>query len=168
MLIYLIRHALARYDSGLPYHLVPGPSLSETGIEQAAAAAQLLERAGIERVVSSPMRRCIMTAEPLCARFSLDLQIDDDLGEMQRSETPAEVGRRMLRAALTHIDAGGVALVSHAAPLEQLILALTRGQFTLPAPDQRGAHIGVGHVWQLVRRNGQWNAYHLPAGGVRA
>ena len=166
--MYLIRHALAHYDSGIPYHLVPGPALTETGLEQAAEAARLLEHAGIRRVVSSPMRRCIMTAEPLCTRFGLELQIDDDLGEMQQGETPAAVGLRMLRASLTHVDAPGVALVSHAAPLEQLILALTRGQFRLPAPDQRGAHIGVGHVWQVMRRDGQWHACHLPAGGVRA
>ena len=166
-MIYLIRHALARYDTGVPYHVAPGPPLAEVGLDQAAGATKLLEHACIERVVSSPMRRCIMTAEPLCARLGLDLQIDDDLGEMQMGEKPAEMAMRMLRATLAQIDVSVVALVSHAAPLEQLVLALTHGAATLPAPGERGARIGAGHVWQVMRHGGKWHAHHLPVGGVR-
>ncbi len=168
MLIYLIRHALPHYDTGVPYHIAPGPLLAEAGIEQAAATARLLQHAGIERVVSSPMRRCVMTAEPLCAMLGLDLQIDEDLGEMQPGEAPPEVALRMMRCTLAQIDVSAVALVLHAAPLEQLMLALTRGQLVLPGPDQRGARIGVSHVWQVMRRDGAWHARHLPVGGVRA
>ena len=168
MLIYLIRHALADYATGLPYHIAPGPHLSETGQTQAAATADLLAHSGIERVVSSPMRRCLLTAEPLCARLGLELQIDDDLGEMQTGEAPAAMGLRMLRATLAQIDTASVALVSHAAPLEQLILALTHGEAILPPPGDRGARIGPGDVWQVLRDNGRWRAYHLPVGGVRA
>ncbi len=166
-MIYLIRHALARYDTGTPYHVAPGPPLAEAGIGQSAEAAKLLEHARVERVVSSPMRRCIMTAEPLCAHFGLDLQLDDDLGEMQAAEKPAEMAMRMLRATLAQIDVSVVVLVSHAAPIEQLVLALTHGQAVLPAPGDRGARIGVGHVWQVMRHDGKWDAHHLPSGGVR-
>ena len=165
-MIYLIRHALARYDTGVPYHIAPGPPLAEVGMEQAAEAAKLLEHARIERVVSSPMRRCIMTAEPLCARLGLDLQLDDDLGEMQIGEKPAEMAMRMLRATLAQSDVSVVALVSHAAPLEQLVLALTYGAATLPAPGEPGTRIGAGHVWQVMRNAGKWHAHHLPIGGV--
>lgn len=166
-MIYLIRHALARYDTGTPYHIAPGPPLADAGVDQATAAAKLLEHAHIERVVSSPMRRCIMTAEPVCAQFGLDLQIDDDLGEMQGGEKPAEMAMRMLRATLAQIDVSVVALVSHAAPIEQLVLALTHGEAVLPPPGDRGAHVGVGHVWQVMRRAGKWEAHHLLPGGVR-
>ena len=167
MLIYLIRHALARYDTGVPYHVAPGPPLSDTGLEQAAATAQLLAPSGIERVVSSPMRRCIMTAEPLCAKLGLDLVVDDDLGELQPGETPAEVGLRMLRATLAQIDVAAVALVSHSAPLEHLMLALTHGRCLLPAADERGARIGAARVWQIMRHGGEWHARELPPDGVR-
>src|SRR5919199_6136676 len=35
VMIYLIRHASARYDTGVPYHIAPGPPLTDAGIEQA-------------------------------------------------------------------------------------------------------------------------------------
>ena len=82
MLIYLIRHALADYTTGVPYHIAPGPGLSETGYAEASAIVPLLVHCGIERVMSSPMRRCLQTAEPLCAAIGLEPLIDDDLGEM--------------------------------------------------------------------------------------
>ena len=167
MIIYLIRHALARYDTGVPYGIAPGPPLAESGIEEAAAVARLLAPCAIERVVSSPMRRCVMTAEPLSARFGLDLQLDDDLGEMQPGEKPEQMALRMLRATLAQIDVPVVALVSHAAPLEQLMLALTHGKCALPAPGDRGARIGTAHVWQVMRHRGEWHAQHLRPGGVR-
>lgn len=168
MLIYLIRHALADYKTGLPYHIAPGPGLSESGYAEAAAIAPLLVPCGIERIMSSPMRRCLQTAEPLCAALGLEPQIDDDLGEMATGEAPTAMGLRMLRAVLAQADAGAVAFVSHAAPIEQLILALTHGKAILPPPGDRGAHIGTGHVWQVLRTNGHWQAAHVPPGGVRA
>ncbi len=167
MMLYLVRHALARYDTGVPYGIAPGPPLGDEGIAQALEAAKLLRATGIERVVSSPMRRCAMTAEPLCAQLGLDLQLDDDLGEMQHDEKPNDVAMRMMRAALANVDVSVVALVSHAAPLEQLMLALTHGRCTLPAPGDRGARIGVAHVWQVLRHSGHWHAHHLPVGGIK-
>jgi len=168
MMIYLVRHALARYDTGVPYGIAPGPPLAEEGIAQANAAAQLLRHVGVQRVVSSPMRRCTMTAEPLCTQFGLDLRLDDDLGEVQSDEKPNDLALRMMRAVLSNIDVDVVALVSHAAPLEQLMLAMTHGRCRLPAPSDRGARIGTAHVWQVMRLNGEWHAHHLPVGGVRA
>lgn len=166
-MIYLVRHALARYDTGVPYGIAPGPPLAEAGIAQAEAAADLLEGTGIARVVSSPLRRCRMTAEPICAKLGLDLQIDDDLGEMQGAEQPSDVAMRMLRAVLANVDVPVVALVSHAAPIEQLFLALTHGRIVLPAPGDRGARIGTGEVWQALRYNGEWHVHQLRLGGVR-
>ncbi len=166
MLIYLVRHALADYNSATPYHTAPGPPLTELGKQQAEATARLLDYSQITGVVSSPLRRCTQTAEPVCDRFGLQLRLDDDLGEMQPGESPAAMGLRMIRSVLAHTDTCAVALVSHAAPLEQLVLALTRDRVVFPAPDARGCRIKVGEVWQLVRRDGEWSAQHLPAGGV--
>jgi broad specificity phosphatase PhoE len=167
MNIYLIRHALARYDTGEPYHLPPGPPLAEAGLEQAAAAARLLRHVHIDRVVSSPMRRCLMTAEPLAAQLGIDLQIDDDLGEMKQGEPLHDMQIRMLRAVLSQVDVETAALVSHAAPIEQLLGAITQGRVVLPPPGDRGARVGVGHVWQLIHHSGQWHARQLVDGGVK-
>ncbi len=168
MLIYLIRHGTADRTTGVPYHIAPGPPLTDAGVQQAATAAELLGFAAIERVVSSPMRRCTMTAAPLCERFGLALQIDDDLGEMQPGEEPAAVSLRMMRAVLAHVDAGPIVLVSHAAPLEQLMLAMTNQRVVLPAPGEGGARVGAANVWQVLRHDGQWHASFLPPGGVLA
>ena len=166
MLIYLIRHAEADYSAPGPYHVVPGPSLTDAGFRQAAGTAQLLALSGVERVVSSPMRRCVLTAEAICSGLGLELELDPDLGESQPEESPAEIGLRMLRAALTHASGGSTALVSHATPLEELIQTLTHGRAHLPPPGHRGARIATGEMWQLVRLDGEWRAYRLRAGGV--
>jgi len=113
---YLVRHALPDFSAGGAYHLPPGPPLTDTGREQAAVVARLLARAPIARIVRSPLRRCLMTAEPICAQLGVDLQVDSDLGEQQPGEGPSNVALRMVRAVLNQSDVPGVALVSHAAP----------------------------------------------------
>jgi len=167
LLIYLVRHAIADYTTTTPYGTMPGPPLTPEGEEQARAAAVLLERSGLERVVASPMRRCVQTAAAISALCGLETQFDDDLGEMQAKESAGEMTVRMMRAALAQTDASVVALVSHAAPLENLTLTLTRNEFVLPPKDNRGAHVGVGQVWQLILYGGRWHAEYLPVGGVR-
>jgi broad specificity phosphatase PhoE len=166
MYLYLIRHAQPFYNAPGPYHLPPGPGLTEAGIAQAALLAGMLRGAGIERVVSSPLRRCTMTAEPLAAALQLDLRIDDDLREGQPEETPAEVMVRMLRAALAQSDARVVALVSHNAPLVNLLQTLTHNEVRLPAKDRRGNQLAECMVWVLYNRDGRWKAQHLPPGGT--
>jgi len=167
MNIYLVRHALPDYATGVPYHTPPGPALTALGLEQAAATARMLSRSKIERVVSSPMQRCLMTAEPISAGLRLDLQVDPDLGEHQPGETPMAVALRMMRAVLAQSDAPTVAFVSHSGPLEQLLLALTHNKLTLPAPDARGCRIAVANVWHVQRRHGLWEARHLPVDEAR-
>lgn len=168
MLIYLIRHAAADRTSPTSYHTLPGPSLTTEGAEQAQATARLLGRAGIERVVSSPMRRCVMTAEPICRVAGVPLETDADLGEIQPDEPEAEVAVRMLRSTLTQIGSTTIALVSHAAPIEHMMLALTHNRVLLPMPDRHGARIVTAGVWQLVRRGGDWRARYLPPDGIIA
>jgi broad specificity phosphatase PhoE len=158
---YLVRHALPDFSAGGAYHLPPGPPLTDTGREQAAAVARLLARAPIARVVSSPLRRCLMTAEPLCGLLGLDLQVDPDLGEQQPGEVPTSVALRMVRAVLNQSEVPGVVLVSHAGPLEQLLGALVQERLVLPPPDARGCRLAVASVWHVQRREGRWQARPL-------
>jgi broad specificity phosphatase PhoE len=166
MFFYLIRHAQPDYAARVPYHRPPGPGLTEHGQAQAHALPTLLRSAGIERVASSPLRRCIMTAEPLAEALGVPLVIDPDLAEMQPAETPADVAVRMLRAALTQTDRCVVALVGHAAPLTQLLRTLTHDAVQLPPKDRRGNHLSETMVWGVYQHEGQWIARHLPPGGV--
>lgn len=166
MFLYLIRHAQPFYNEPVPYHLPPGPGLTEAGIEQAAVLPAMLRGYGIERIVSSPLRRCAMTAEPLAAGLNLDVLIDGDLREMQPGETQDAVVARMLRSALTQADARVVALVSHAAPLTWLLQWLTQNEIVLPPKDRRGNHLAECDVWAAYTKGGRWTARRIPVSGT--
>jgi len=168
MYLYLIRHAQPDYAVAIPYHVPPGPPLTEFGLAQAAALVPMLAQSGIERVVSSPFRRCVMTAEPLAAALNLDVQLDDDLREALPGDAQTDVKLRMLRAVLAQSDKRVVAFVSHAAPLTWLLQALTYDEVVLPPKDRRGNHLAESMVWGVVNRNGRWKAQHLPPHGTPA
>ncbi|KUI22946.1 phosphoglycerate kinase [Mycobacterium sp. GA-1285] len=90
MQLLIIRHAL-------PLRSEPGqgsdPDLSEEGIEQAKRLPDALARFPITRLVSSPQKRAIQTAEPVAEALGLSIDIDDRLAEYDRDlshYTPVE------------------------------------------------------------------------------
>lgn len=78
------------------------PPLNDTGREQAAGVAERLRRLGAERVLSSPLRRTVESAEIIAARCGLAVEVDDRLVEVDYgeydgipfSELPADLTRR--------------------------------------------------------------------------
>ncbi|WP_297515288.1 histidine phosphatase family protein [uncultured Caulobacter sp.] len=81
------------------------PGLDPLGIEQAEAVAQeilALPRRPV-RVVSSPLRRCRETAEPLARALGLELVIDPRVGEIP---TPAALSQAERPAWLRQAFAG--------------------------------------------------------------
>ncbi|OBB40370.1 histidine phosphatase family protein [Mycobacterium sp. 852002-51961_SCH5331710] len=90
MQLLIIRHAL-------PLRSEPGqgsdPDLSEEGIEQAKRLPEALARFPVSRLVSSPQKRAIQTAEPVAEALGLPIDIDDRLAEYDRDlshYTPVE------------------------------------------------------------------------------
>ncbi len=81
MQLLLVRHAL-------PLRSEPGqgsdPDLSDEGRAQVARLPEALARYPISRVVSSPQRRAIQTAEPVAAGRELAVDIDDRFAEYDR------------------------------------------------------------------------------------
>ncbi|MGF2946523.1 histidine phosphatase family protein [Mycobacterium sp. Lab-001] len=81
MQVLLIRHAL-------PLRSEPGegsdPELSEEGLAQAGRLPAALARFRVGRVVSSPQRRAVQTAEPVAAAHGLPVEIDDRFAEYDR------------------------------------------------------------------------------------
>ncbi|HEY4610329.1 MAG TPA: histidine phosphatase family protein [Ilumatobacteraceae bacterium] len=81
MQLLLIRHAL-------PHRSEPGegsdPDLSADGVEQANRLPDALARFPITRLVSSPQRRAVQTAEPVAERLGLEPIYDDELAEFDR------------------------------------------------------------------------------------
>ncbi len=81
MQLLLVRHAL-------PLRSEPGqgsdPELSEEGVEQAERLPDALARFPITRLVSSPQRRAVQTAQPVADALGLPIEIDERLAEYDR------------------------------------------------------------------------------------
>ncbi len=81
MQVLLIRHALPlRSEHGEG----SDPDLSDEGLAQVKRLPEALSRFPISRVVSSPQRRAIQTAEPVAAARELPVEIDDRFAEYDR------------------------------------------------------------------------------------
>ena len=81
MQVLLVRHALPlRSEHGEG----SDPDLSEDGLAQIERLPEALARFPISRVVSSPQRRAIQTAEPVAAARELPVEIDDRFAEYDR------------------------------------------------------------------------------------
>jgi broad specificity phosphatase PhoE len=94
MQVLLVRHALPlRSEHGQG----SDPNLSDEGIAQIARLPEALARFPITRVVSSPQRRAIQTAEPVAAARGLPVEIDDRFAEYDR-DLPAYIPVEQIRA----------------------------------------------------------------------
>lgn len=81
MILLLIRHALPlRTEAGEG----SDPELTEDGWEQARRLPGALARFPICRLVSSPQRRALQTAQPVAAVLGMTVDIDDRLAEYDR------------------------------------------------------------------------------------
>ncbi len=94
MQVLLVRHALPlRSEHGQG----SDPNLSDEGIAQIARLPEALARFSITRVVSSPQRRAIQTAEPVAMTRQLPVEIDDRFAEYDR-DLPAYIPVEQIRA----------------------------------------------------------------------
>lgn len=82
MILFLVRHALTPVTGQKLIGRLPGFSLSEKGREQAAATALRLADAPLKAIYSSPMERCVETAEVIAGHHKLKVQTVDDLAEI--------------------------------------------------------------------------------------
>jgi broad specificity phosphatase PhoE len=93
MQLLLVRHALPlRSEHGEG----SDPELSDAGLEQVARLPAALARFPITRVVSSPQRRAIQTAEPVAAARELAVEIDERFAEYDR-DLPAYIPVEQIR-----------------------------------------------------------------------
>lgn len=93
MQVLLVRHALPlRSEHGQG----SDPDLSDEGVAQIARLPEALARFPISRVISSPQRRAIQTAEPVAAARELSLEIDERFAEYDR-DLPAYIPVEQIR-----------------------------------------------------------------------
>lgn len=81
--IYFVRHAVIADTGKRLSGRTPGLHLSEQGIEQARAAARSLAEAPLKAIYSSPIERCLETAEIVAEPHRrLEVQIEERLVEV--------------------------------------------------------------------------------------
>ena len=79
----VLRHAQSTANErGLLAGQLPGIHLSATGVDEAEALKETLAKVTIDRVISSPLERCLQTIEPLVAAKKMKIATDDRLIEM--------------------------------------------------------------------------------------
>ena len=79
---FLIRHASNALFKHTLVGRSPGVALNELGKQEAAHLAAHLARETIDAVFSSPLERCLQTAEPLANKLNLKLQPSESLMEV--------------------------------------------------------------------------------------
>ncbi len=99
--VFNLHFGRRRVDPG-----VPDPGLTELGRTQAEAAARELAAMPIGRIVASPYRRALETAEIVAQTLRCAIEVDADVRE--RAGYSCDIGSPMatLRAGWPHLDFG--------------------------------------------------------------
>ena len=79
---HLIRHAETDFPADQLAGRLPAVHLNDIGRQRAHCLAQYLARQDIQRIVSSPLERCLQTAEPLAKILNFEIQIMDEFTEI--------------------------------------------------------------------------------------
>ncbi len=98
-ILVLVRHGQSQTNAlGIVSSAIEGYSLTKTGLEQAARAAESLSSLGdIDGFYSSPVLRARQTAEVIGKEIGMDAVVDERLrerwfGEVEEKKTPVESG----------------------------------------------------------------------------
>jgi probable phosphomutase (TIGR03848 family) len=80
--VLLVRHGVtAANTGGVLAGWTPGVDLAESGVEQVRILGERLAGVPVAAIISSPLDRCLQTAEALAAGREISVETDDRLGE---------------------------------------------------------------------------------------
>lgn len=99
-LVLLIRHATAEYKPGRLYGWTPGVHLSAQGRDEAKMLAGRLEGVRLKALYSSPLERCVETAEAIAGGRRLDVKIVEKLGEVRYGSWQGRTYRSLVKTPL--------------------------------------------------------------------
>lgn len=162
--LYLVRHASPDWNrKDIPYHLPPGPPLTEQGLVEAHALGQFLRLANVKQLWTSPLERCQHTAEIVAGITGAPVKVDQELREWQPQESKEALRDRTLPVvdkawqwlAQQNGAGGTIALVTHGGPIMTLLSALgidDRTMESLRIYDHRNPVPPAG-VWELTRQS---------------
>jgi len=143
--VVLVRHGQSTANvAGVLAGRTPGVRLNEHGEGQAASIAERLASARFDRLISSPLERCIQTVTPFSAAVNLPIELDDhfvevDYGSWSGRELKDLGAEPLWRTVQAHPSAAvfpggeGLAAVSAraAAGIRDIRLAATQDQTVL-------------------------------------
>jgi probable phosphomutase (TIGR03848 family) len=98
--LVLVRHAVTDQTGNRLYGRRPGVHLSARGRDQSTEVARRLAGLPIAAVYSSPLERCMETAEPIAD--ALGLQVDQEAGIIE-ADTGAWTGRTFAQVGRTQL-----------------------------------------------------------------
>jgi broad specificity phosphatase PhoE len=161
MQVLLVRHALPlRSEHGQG----SDPDLSDAGMAQVARLPEALARFPISRVVSSPQRRSIQTAEPVAAARELAVEVDDRFAEYDRDlpvYIPIEQIREENPQEWERLAQGHLPSAVDENAFRARVLAAVDDLVAAADPEDTGQATVAGvnsveHVWDLLPRNQRW------------
>jgi 2,3-bisphosphoglycerate-dependent phosphoglycerate mutase len=158
--VFLVRHGEPNRTTGIPYRAPPGPGLCEQGRNEARQAAAFLADKQIEHVFVSPYTRAMQTAEELVAQLALPQSTAPLIAEYRLDETEEQLRARMAQFAAELVAAPytRVAVVSHAAPIGELLLEMTQQPREWLPVNEVGHPLPTGGIWHVWRVGEAWEA----------
>ncbi|MBX3015093.1 MAG: histidine phosphatase family protein [Caldilineaceae bacterium] len=153
--IYLVRHATPDWSrTDIRYDIPPGPPLTAQGEAEAARLGAFLQKAGIKRILTSPLERTRRTAEIAGRIVGVEPIVDEAIAEWRRGESEADVTARLNglweKLAGESAMAGPIALVTHGGPVKAMLLSLGMARATvdeLCRKYDRGNPLPPAGVW---------------------
>lgn len=161
--MYLIRHATPDWGrEDLPYHLPPGPPLVELGTHEAIELGEYLSNQGVSLLYTSPLERCLRTAQISAQFSSAAVVVHDNLLEWQPGESEESVRERVYSVFQeANREGDGIGLVTHGGPIAMLLLSLGMDIQTLQTKRiyDRNNPVPPAGVWHATRDglNNPWN-----------
>lgn len=163
--VYLVRHATPDWTrTDIPYHLPPGPPLNEQGKTEALLLRAYLRKAGVRLIVSSPLERCLQTAQIVAgpglnghSTGLIPVETWSALMELQPEESDSSIRSRFwpsFEAAWALSGRlGSVAVLTHGGPVTFLLEELGMDPVRLKR-DYQFDHqnpVPPAGVWQITR-----------------
>lgn len=99
--VLLIRHGLTDVTGSLLIGRLPGYHLSDKGNQQAEALAARLQAVPLAAIVTSPLERCVETAQHVAAgRDGVPIEKDDRVGEVGYGDWSGKELRKLVKEPL--------------------------------------------------------------------
>lgn len=102
-LVFLIRHATADYRPGKLYGWTPGVHLSSRGRDEVKRLASRLEPVRLAAIYSSPLERCVETAEAIAEGRRQGVSVVEGVGEVRYGSWQGRSFRSLARTKLWRV-----------------------------------------------------------------